>query len=613
MELRYNCLSLCHKQPFGCVREHESCWMMVEVSKGAHIYCLEAVFTSESGQEFTVPFVRDGKDGGFHQFTAEFTLPCCDLYFYHFRLDIGLGPRSWFRCGETGVSQDHGDRWQITCYPADFHTPDAFAGSVMYQIFPDRFYKGKVCDLTRKLDPYWIHENWEDIPHFWPDEHGEVLNNDFFGGNLDGIRQKLEYLHSLHVEVIYLNPIGMAFSNHRYDTADYKRIDPMLGNAEDFSALCRDAHALGIKIILDGVFSHTGSNSVYFDRKGIFGGGAYSDPSSPYRSWFDFQEYPNRYTSWWGIETLPCVNEMDDAFLDYIIRDEDSVVAHWLKLGADGFRLDVADELPDPFIAMLRARVKELNPDALVLGEVWEDASNKIAYNVRRRYFIDGELDSVMNYPFRTAILDFMKNCDVNQFRRTVMTIVEHYPAPVLHCLMNSLSTHDTPRILTLLGDEFHGTKDEKAHRFLSDEAHYWAVAREISAATLQFTLPGMASIYYGDEAGMQGFEDPLNRRCYPWGKENTELLEYYRKLAGYKSDCKALRTGSIEFLPSPDGIIDFVRYTDNQRIRTIVNGAGQTIEVPLSGKVLLSYFGSQATQQLSLHPWGCAVILENN
>ena len=217
----------------------------------------------------------------------------------------------------------------------------------------------------------------------------------------------------------------------------------------------------GHPVILDGVYSHTGSNSLYFNREGAFPSvGAYNSKESPYYSWYTFYNWPNVYHSWWDFDTLPTVNKMDPAFVRYIITDEDSVLAHWLRLGADGYRLDVADELPDEFIKLLRNRIKELNPDALLLGEVWEDASNKCAYGKRRTYFTGGELDSVMNYPFRTAIVNFVKNLDGGRgFKETVMSIMENYPPQVAACNMNLLGTHDTPpRILTALVDDFDGS-----------------------------------------------------------------------------------------------------------------------------------------------------------
>ena len=261
--------------------------------------------------------------------------------------------------------------------------------------------------------------------------------------------------------MIYLNPISKSFSSHRYDTGDYKSPDPMLGTMADFTALCDAAHAKGIKVILDGVYSHTGSDSLYFNRKGSFPGiGAYQSKSSPYAGWYTFHSWPNRYESWWGFDTLPTVQKMHPDFVEYIITGEDSVVAHWLRAGADGFRLDVVDELPDEFVLLLKRRIREIKPDALLMGEVWEDASNKEAYGHRRRYFVDGELDSVMNYPFRTAIMNFVRKMDGGeQLKNTVMSIAENYPPQVLSCCMTLLGSHDTPRILTALVDDFNGSR----------------------------------------------------------------------------------------------------------------------------------------------------------
>lgn len=607
MELHFDCLEAHFKTPFGPVGQNEVCTFRVEVSEPVDRLWL--VLDGESGYSLQAAFTHESETNGLHRYRTEVALPRRDLYFYYFRVDHAGVSRCWFRSGLRGTAPDRGERWQLTCCPAEYNVPDELAGAVMYQIFPDRFCKGKSTDTADKITPFWLHDRWGETPEYRPDAQGRILNNDFFGGNLDGIRQKLDYLKSLHVELIYLNPICMAWSNHRYDTADYRRVDPLLGTDEDLRALCREAHAHGMKVLLDGVFSHTGSDSVYFDRENRFGGGAYHDPASPYRAWYDFQHWPDRYTAWWGIDTLPCVNELEPSYLDFLIAGEDSVIAHWLSLGVDGFRLDVADELPDAFIAAFRARLKALKPDALLMGEVWEDASNKIAYSVRRRYFSDGELDSVMNYPFRSAILDFMARADSGAFQRTVLDIVEHYPAPVLHRVMNSLSTHDTPRILTLLGDEFNGSKAEKAERFLSPAAKPWAVAREMAAAVLQFTLPGMAAIYYGDEAGLEGFEDPFNRRCFPWGQEDQELLEFYRQLTGWKAGLPALRRGTLRFLPAPDGVLLLERELDGQRVLAAVNGRNDTVELPFSGEVLHLHYGRKNGAVLSLDTWASALV----
>ena len=228
------------------------------------------------------PFVKEEDRGdGYTAYRCEFAPEERGLYFYWFYVTKENGGFRLFKQG-NGTNMEAGDKWQLSVIPADFTTPDFARGAVMYQILPDRFYKSGDCDLTEKLRPFTVHASWDEMPDYTPDGEGNWCS-DFFGGNLNGVREKLPYLKDLGVEVIYFNPIFMAYSNHRYDTADYKRIDPMLGTEADFKALCDEAHSMGIRIVLDGVFSHTGSNSVYFDAKHVFGNGAVSNPESPYR------------------------------------------------------------------------------------------------------------------------------------------------------------------------------------------------------------------------------------------------------------------------------------------------------------------------------------------
>ena len=464
-----------------------------------------------------------------------------------------------------------------------FHHPGLGKGAVIYQVFPDRFCKVGDCDLTGKLEPYTVHKRWDEEVEWRPTEKGEVLNNDFYGGNFRGITEKMDYLASLGVTILYLNPIGKAFSTHRYDTGDYKEPDPMLGTLEDFSRLCEAAHSRGIKVILDGVYSHTGANSRYFDKYGAFGGnGAYCSKESPYYSWFNFREYPDKYECWWDFDTLPTVKKMDPAFIEYIITGEDSVIAHWLKWGADGFRLDVVDELPNEFVEILKKHLRKLRPDALLMGEVWEDASNKMAYGIRRRYFTKGVLDSVMNYPWQKAIIKFLREeDDGSSFGNVIATIAENYPPQVLACNMNLLGTHDTPRILTALVDPFEGPREQLYDRFLTPEQRALAVKRLKLATVLQFTLPGCPSIYYGDEAGMEGPKDPFNRRTYPWGNEDQELLSHFRYLGNLRKESEALRLGTVSVFYSEQGKIGFTRQTKNSRVRIYVNRNSTPWELP--------------------------------
>ena len=451
------------KSPFGTLAPGEECTLHIHVPSNLRSSRVELILCwVDKTQKAVIPMEYARKKGAYDIFRGRFHLDMGGLYYYYFRIHAHTGPFRLFKEGDDTNMED-GDYWQVSCIPEDFVTPEWSRGATIYQVFPDRFHAAGRVDLTGKLQPYVLHKHWHEEVHWQPTPEGLVLNNDFYGGNFRGITEKMDYIASLGVTLLYLNPIGKSFSNHRYDTGDYKVPDPMLGTLEDFKTLCKTAHSHGIRVILDGVYSHTGSNSRYFNREGAFPGkGAYQSMDSEYSSWYRFHHWPDSYDSWWGFETLPTVNKMDPKFLDYIIRDEDSVIAHWLGLGCDGFRLDVADELPDDFLRLLRDRVKEINPDALVLGEVWEDASNKVAYNQHRRYFTNAELDCVMNYPFRTAIINFMRGFDNGKaLKETVMTIAENYPPQVMASCMTLLGTHDTPRILTALVDDFDGSREE--------------------------------------------------------------------------------------------------------------------------------------------------------
>ena len=600
-----------YKTPFGTLRAGNSCVLHMDVPESSGAVSVTLMLENCDEQpccEFT--FEKERVSGVYTTWRCEFTMQERGLYFYWFRIGKRDGSFRLFRQGDQ-TNMEAGEKWQLSVIPQDFTVPDYARGAVMYQIMPDRFFKAGECDLTDKLRPFWVHENLSDTPQYTADAEGNWCN-DFYGGNLQGIRAKLSYLHTLGVGVLYLNPIFMAYSNHRYDTADYKRVDPMLGTADDFAALCRDAHALGMRVILDGVFSHTGSNSVYFDAKGIFGHGAVSDPNSPYRAWYRFRHYPDDYDAWWNMPTLPNIEELSESYVNYIIEDEDSVLAHWLNLGADGFRLDVVDELPDEFVLKLKKRLRALKPDALLLGEVWEDASNKRAYGVSRRYFVDGELDSVMNYPWQKGIVAFVRGeDDGSALGEGIMRLAENYPPEVLSCVMNLLGTHDTMRILTVLGGEYHANKAEWATTRLSPEARALAVRRLHTAAFLQFMLPGMASIYYGDEAGLEGGADPFCRRYYPWGAEDESLRSFYAALCRVKNETQALKTGDVRVTEAGNGRLSFVRKTENQVVEVYVNQSEVGWELPQGGTLR---FGGELAwtdgRKVSVRPGGFALLI---
>lgn len=613
MRILYNSRLARYKTPFGTLTPGQSCTLHIWIPASCQTRQVLCRMVHEDGRPaFQAAMSLERSDGPYEVYAGSFSFSEPGLFFYDFGITTVNESFSLLRQGED-TNMEAGDRWQISCIPEDFNVPDWAVGTVMYQIFPDRFRRSGRCDLTGKLTPYSIHDSWNEEVSWQPTPEGRILNNDFFGGNFRGIQEKLPYLQAQGIRLLYLNPICKAFSSHRYDTCDYKTPDPMLGTEEDFRMLCNQAHRLGIRILLDGVFSHTGSDSVYFDKNRRFGGGAWSDPDSPYRSWYQFRHYPDDYVCWWNFDTLPCVRKLEPGFLDYVIDAEDSVVAHWLRLGADGFRLDVADELPDAFILRLRRRMRALKPDALLVGEVWEDASNKIAYGKRRQYFTGGELDSVMNYPLRKAILEFARGWDdgVN-LRETALTLAENYPPQVLHCLMNSLGTHDTPRVLTALVDDFDGTRAEKAARHLSSEQRREALELLRLASFLQFTLPGAPCVYYGDEAGMEGFADPFNRRPYPWGQEDAALTEHYRRLGRLRGSHPALRAGTVAFLQAANGHLAFTRSIAAERLLCCVNRDSRDWALP-AGKLL---FGRGccpvSVSEMTLRPLGFALLEVN-
>jgi len=507
------------------------------------------------------------------------------LYWYSFRYTSDYGEFFVTKTENSlGVVSSEGAWWQQTVYLKDFKTPKWLDGGIIYQIFPDRFYNSGKKKENVPCDRY-ICENWEKQPEFrQPKGEKLQLGNDYYGGDLKGIEEKLDYIASLGVNCIYLNPIFEAHSNHRYNTADYFKIDSVLGDEKDLCSLIKAAKKRDISIILDGVFSHTGDDSIYFDRYGRYdSNGAYSSKESPYYSWYNFSEYPNKYAAWWGIETLPETNENDLSFANFI-TGENGVIRYWLKKGIKGWRLDVTDELPDEFLDKIRLAVKAESDKNFLLGEVWEDATNKISYGARRRFLRGKQLDSVMNYPFANAIVDFVKGADSSNLMNCVLDIVENYPPEALKLLMNHIGTHDTARILTRLGTDcrFDGDRESQSQFALSENEYKKAVESLKLAAVLQYTLPGVPSLYYGDEAGLQGFGDPFCRGTYPWGKENTELLEFYKSLGALRRDSKAFHSG--EFIPflSNGGLISYIRESKKGKAFIAVNRSNEEAEVDL-------------------------------
>ena len=579
-----------YRNKFGSIAEGETLRLSLLLHKDAQVYEAYLRIREDADNNFSELRLIPGEWlEDYQYFNGEITLSE-GLYWYSFRYTSAHGDFEVTRTGESlGCVTSEGNCWQQTVYSADFETPDWLKGGIIYQIFPDRFCNSGELKNNVPEDRY-ICLDWYKQPEFRQPNEKLRLGNDFYGGDLKGIENKLPYLKDLGVTCIYLNPIFEAHSNHRYNTADYLKIDPMLGDEKSLKSLVKEARKNGISIILDGVFSHTGDDSVYFNKYNRYTeNGAYNSKTSPYYSWYKFSEYPHKYSAWWGIETLPETEENDLSFANFI-TGENGVIKYWLDMGIKGFRLDVADELPDGILDKIRIAVKRENKENYLLGEVWEDASNKISYGHRRRFLRGKQLDSVMNYPFANAIIDFVKKGNGGQFVNTIMSILENYPKPAINLLMNHIGTHDTARILTVLGKDYiPSTREEQSYVFLSADEYQKAIKLLKLAAVLQYTLPGVPSLYYGDEAGMQGYGDPFCRAGYPWGKENSELLEFYKTLGKFRSNNKTFIDGEFVPLFSSQNVVAYMRKRGKNTVLVAVNSGDtpQNIILPdsLGGK----------------------------
>ena len=590
-QLYFNAWDLRCKEPFGAVEADSFITLRLTVNQKLAHKRIALVLRREGGDQRRLYFTRTDASDTNLLYSLTFNPGEKGLYFYRFEIETAKGILFVGRNeNASAIMGDFLPEWQLTVYGKNYQVPCELQKGVMYQIFPDRFLRGSDEPLPETRGKRYVHKSWDERPLFT----GDIPNyeaTDFYGGDLKGITRKLPYLYELGVIVIYLNPIFEAASNHRYNTGDYLKVDPYLGNETDFVTLCAEAEKLGIRIILDGVFSHTGSDSVYFNKDGHYDSvGAYQSPDSPYAGWYTFKNKERtEYECWWGFKTLPNVDEIQPDFLEFICG-ENGVLRHWLSKGAAGFRLDVADELPDGFLKRLRQCVKEENPNNYILGEVWEDASTKCSYGARRPYLLGEELDSVMNYPWRTAILEYIQTGKAQPFYNAVMNILDHYPPQSIATLMTPLSTHDCPRALTVLGVA-HEVPDVKKGDYKPTEKEY-SLGRELlkQASVLQYTLPGFPSLYYGDEAGMNGFSDPWNRRCFPWGKEDMELTGFFKKLGALRRDHADEFTKPLQFVHIEEQSVAYTRGS----ILTVVNRSDKPVTLTLSADSVILFAGGE-------------------
>lgn len=606
-----------YKSKFGAVASGESLRLRLLLHFDARVYDAFLLLRKDGCETQQIKLTPQDTIDEYRIYECEISLDE-GLYFYRFYYTSEYGTMNVTADEhKVGTVSSGGGWWQLTCYESGFKTPDWLKGGIIYQIFPDRF----CCSGKEKKnvpDDRFLVEEWASMPEYRQNNGPCSLGNDYFGGDLQGIIEKLPYLEKLGVSCIYLNPIFEAHSNHRYNTADYLKIDPLLGEEKDLENLCEEAGKHGINIILDGVFSHTGDDSLYFNKYGRYESvGAYNDASSPYISWFKFKNWPDSYHSWWGVSTLPETVEENESF-DRFITGEEGVIRYWMKKGVKGWRLDVADELPDSILDNIRTAIKKQDPDGFLLGEVWENATNKISYGVRRRYLRGRQLDSVMNYPFASAIIRYVCGGDGKDFLESICEILEDYPAQAIHVLMNHLGTHDTARILTMLGtNNYPSSRAEQAQASLSAEEYKTAVKRLKLASLIQYTLPGVPSLYYGDEAGLQGYGDPFCRATYPWGNENNEIFDFYTFLGQFRRENDVFAEGGFEPLVGGLGTLAYIRYNDDYKLLIATNRWHDTdfINIPAefdTGEIVAGNRPNNGV--LELDAMGFAIIkLQNN
>lgn len=565
---------LIHKKPYGASVQGQATSMAFPVDCNLHIkrvfVVIRRVFPNVATAlryELTYRFTSDGQDF----FEGAFAINDYGVFKYRFEGELENGQLAFFGRADDGtaIRGDWLPEWQLTVTKCDYKVPDWAKHGVTYQIFADRFCKeGDQPFLKRGR----LHVNWNERVDIARDGE-DYLANDFFGGNINGVISKLDYLASLGVSCIYFTPIFESSSNHRYDTGDYLKIDSLFGTEEQFATLIAKAEENGISIMLDGVFNHTGSDSRYFNKNGTYDTlGAYQSTQSPYYDWYYFNHHPYSYGCWWGSTVVPTVNKNAKGFQELILGDG-GVIDKWTKLGVKAWRLDVVDELPIDFTNKLCACIKQKNDDMFIVGEVWEDASTKVAYSEWRPYLMGEQLDAVMNYPFKDAILAYAINANKDEFIKKVSHILENYPKESLDCMMNLLGSHDTARAITVLsGVNAPYTKRERADFMLSQKQYDLAKQRLMLASVLQYALPGVPCVFYGDEAGKQGFEDPLNRGTYPWGGEDTELVAHYKKLGDFRQKYKDILMGETHFV-GDDSLLIFERASSSGTLRVESNG----------------------------------------
>ena len=511
------------------------------------------VYVTDTRRELSWHFAMlpDGQD----RWTAELRMPVeVTILQYYFRLDIENSLPLMERRQEEGRNKPIYGSWieepfKIAVYDPARMPADWTQGMIIYQIFPDRFANGdtsidQVSQGVYGHEP--LYKQWGELPEHPP------LGRDFFGGDLRGVIDKLDYISDLGVDCIYFTPIFHAPTNHRYDAIDYFRIDPMLGTETDFEELLEKAHGRGLKVVLDAVFNHCSSDSIYFDIIGRYGQGAVSSKHSPYYRWFDFTDWPKEYRGWIGLGFMPEFVECPE--VEEFFVGPEGVTAYWLERGIDGWRCDVAFDNSDEFWRRFRKRIDTIRPGAYTIAELWTNATH---------YMLGDTFNGTMNYRVGWALRGFCLTDSLtpSELDDRLMVLQRDTPGPALHSQMNILDSHDTNRILTVAN----GDRQR---------------VRQIAAFHLAF--PGAPMIYYGAEMALEGTDAEDGRRCMPWDNLDEEMLAYYRHIISIQKSSNALRLGDYEtvLLDDERRLYGFARRYEDEVAFALLNGSDQAAEV---------------------------------
>lgn len=556
IKVMHDSQSIVYRRPFGAVEEGQKVKLSIDIEKEI-VVAIELL--QFDGTKVNIGMEKEYLNSGNYRYSIEIdTEDALGVLGYYFILIDGYDRVYYGNNDEHlgGIGQIYTYNpvpYQITIYKKS-NLPEWYKEGIIYQIFVDRFCNGNDDgSINNPKKNSFIYGRWDDTPVYIKDYQGRTIRWDFYGGNIRGIIKKLDYIKSLGVNIINLSPIFKSSSCHKYDAGDYDIIDEMFGTEEDFKELCEKAKSKDIKIILDGVFSYTSSDSRYFNKAGNYDEiGAYQSPNSKYHNWYKFNRYPYGYECWWGIEGRPNINVMHNSYIDFLVNRDDSIIKKWIDLGASGWRLNVTDELPDEFIEIIRDRLDTLDKETVLIGDVWDDASNKISYSKKRRYLYGKEIQSVTNYPLRESLINFTRGyIKSDKLKKKVMSLYENYPREVFLGNINLIGTSDTERILTVLDGNMRCLK---------------------IIVALQFTIPGVPLIYYGDETGVTGGKDPDNRKSYPWENEDVDLIGFYKRIAQIRNGQDALKKGDFNIFDTEEYIFAFERVYENERIVVVVN-----------------------------------------